>query len=204
MYRTDDRVADPERGEGGQGEGALRKADRRCSAGERCVSHAALGEPAKLSRGNRGSLCFACEDRRAANEMGGAAKPTAVLREERGPRTRGEGRRSADRTGGVGKDPASFKVRRAREWREGRAGWALTCERNLRDALAAGDEALARKWSSLSEGAEAALAVAEADLAAAEARARLGPGLSYETPWRAGATLQQPWTHRTGPERTSD
>ena len=204
MYRTDDRVPDPERGEGGQGEGALRKADRRCSAGERCVSHAALGGPAKLSRGNPGPLCFACEDRRAASEMGGAAKPAAVLRDERGPRTRGEGRKSADRTGGAGKAHASLKVRRAREWREGRAGWALTCERNLRDALAAGDEALARKWSSLSERALAALALAEADLAAAEARARLGPGLSYETPWRAGATLQQPWTHRTGTERTSD
>jgi hypothetical protein len=205
VYRTKDRAPDPERGVGGQGDGVLRKADRRCSAGKRCVSHAALGGPAKLSRGNRGTLCFACEERRAANEMGGAAKPAAVLREEREPRTRGEGRKSADRTGGVGKDhDAPLKVRRAREWREGRAGWALTCERNLRDALAAGDEALARKWSSLSEGAEAALAVADADLAAAEARARLGPGLSYETPWRAGATLQQPWTHRTGTERPSD
>ncbi len=203
MYRTEDRVPDPGRGEKGQGDGVLRKAHRRCSAGERCVSRAALGRPAKLSRGNPGPLCFACEERRAATEMGGAAKPVAALMEERGPRTRGGGRRSADRTGGVGKDPASLKVRRAREWREGRAGWALTCGRNLRDALAAGDEALARKWFSLWEGAEAALAVAEADLAAAEARARLGPGLSYEEPWRAGATLQQPWTHRNGTERTS-
>jgi hypothetical protein len=32
----------------------------------------------------------------------------------------------------------------------------------------------------------------------------LGPGLSYEAPWRAGATLQQPWTYRTGTERTLD
>ena len=203
MYRTEDRGPDPERGEGGQGDGVLRKAGRRCSAGERCASHAALGEPAKLSRGNPGPMCFACGERSAASEMGGAAKPAAVLRDERGPRTPGKGRRSEDRTGGVGKAHTSLKVRRAREWREGRAGWALTCEGNLRDALAAVDEALARKWSSLSERALAALALAEADLAAAEARARLGPGLSYETPWRAGATLQQPWTPRTGTERPS-
>jgi hypothetical protein len=52
-----------------------------------------------------------------------------------------------------------------------------------------GDEALARKWSELLEEAAAALAWAEADLAAAEARARSEPSITYETPRRAGATL---------------
>ena len=49
--------------------------------------------------------------------------------------------------------------------------WTLTCESNLRDALASGDEGLTRKWSGLLEEAKARLAQAEADLAAKEARA---------------------------------
>ena len=59
----------------------------------------------------------------------------------------------------------------ARGWQEGRSLWALTCECNLRDALASGDEGLTRKWSGLLEEAKARLAQAEADLAAKEARA---------------------------------
>ena len=50
--------------------------------------------------------------------------------------------------------------------------WALTCERNLRGALASGDAELRRKWSGLLEEAKARLAQAEAALAAKEARAR--------------------------------
>jgi len=59
----------------------------------------------------------------------------------------------------------------ARGFQEGRSIWALTCDRNLRDALASGDEGLARKWSGLLEEAKARLAWAEADRAAKEARA---------------------------------
>ena len=209
MYRIEGRVPDPERGEGGQGDGVLRGADRRCSAGERCASHAALGEPAKLSRSNPGPTCFACGERSAASEIGGAAKPAAILRDERGPLTQAEGRSSEVRTGRVRKAHACSEghcerlaveghpgervcrehaeARRAREWQKGRAEWALTCGRNLREALAAGDGAIARKWAALSEEAGAALARAQADLAAAEARARSEPDLSYDTPWRAGA-----------------
>ena len=40
----------------------------RCSNGMHCVSYPALGEPAKLSRANRGTRCFACEERRLASE----------------------------------------------------------------------------------------------------------------------------------------
>ena len=210
-------MPDPARGSGGgQGDGVLRGADRRCSAGERCASHAALGEPAKLSRGNPGPLCFACGERSAAFVPGEAvkAKPAADPQDERGPLARGEGRRGEGlRSGGGRKEgyacsegrcqrpavegPRGARVcrehaeaRRAREWREGRAEWALTCGRNLRDALAAGDGALARKWCALAEGAEAALVRARADLAAAEARARSGAGLTHEKSWRAGSTLR--------------
>ena len=215
MYRTDDRVPDPERGEGGQGEGALRRADRRCSAGERCVSHAALGEPAKLSRGNPGPLCFACGERSAASPLGEAAraKPVSGPGDDRRPLARGEGRRGEGLRGAGGRKahacsagrcerPAveghggtrfcreHAEAHRAREWRQGRAEWTLTCERNLRDALTTADEDRARKWSALLKGAEVALVRAKADLAAAEARACSEPGLAYKTPWRAGATLR--------------
>src|SRR5918997_6704745 len=36
----------------------------RCSNGENCVAYPALGEPSKLSRGNPGTRCFACEEQR--------------------------------------------------------------------------------------------------------------------------------------------
>jgi hypothetical protein len=120
VYRIANRVpANPERGEVGQGDGVLREAGRgcigpegddsglggmppqpgrttrRCSAGERCVSHAALGEPAKLSRGNPGPLCFACGERSAASALGGAAraKPASGPGDDRRPLARGEGLR---------------------------------------------------------------------------------------------------------------
>ena len=209
-------MPDPERGEEGQGDEVLPGADRRCSAGEGCASHAALGEPAKLSRGNPGPMCFACGERSAVSAPGKAAKakPVAVPRDDRRPLAQGEGRRSEVRAGRVRKAHACSEghcerlavegppgarvcrehaeVRRAREWRKGRAEWTHICGRNLREALAAGDGAIARKWSALSEEAEAALARAQADLAAAEARARSEPGLSYDTPWRVGAYAAAP------------
>jgi hypothetical protein len=36
----------------------------RCSNASGCVAYPDLGEPAKLSRGNPGPTCFACEERR--------------------------------------------------------------------------------------------------------------------------------------------
>jgi hypothetical protein len=205
VFRIANRVpADPERGDMGQGDGVLRKADhgcigpdgddsglggmapqpsrtsRRCSAGEQCVSHAALGEPAKLSRGNPGPLCFACGECSAASALGEAAaraKPASGPGDARRPLARGEGRRGEGLRGGGGRKAhtcsagrcerpaveghrgARFcrehaEAHRAREWRQGRAEWTLTCERNLRDALATGDEDRARKWSALLKGAE--------------------------------------------------
>ena len=231
---TADRVPDSKCDEAGRGDGVLREAGRgrkgpecddsglggmalkpgrttrRCSAGERCVSHATLGEPAKLSRGNPGPMCFACGERRAASALGetaAKAKPAVGPGDDRRPLAQCDGRRGGGRKAcdacseGRCERPAvegrrgaricrkHAEARRAREWREGRTEWHLTCERNLRDALAMGDEALARKWSELLEEAEAALAWAEADLAAAEARACSEPSITYETPRRAGATL---------------
>ena len=187
-------MPDPARGgEGGKGGGVLREADRRCFAGERCASHAALGGPAKLSRGNPGPLCYACEERRAATELGKEAarsKPAegrqAALRRRspaggdgrsrdgRGPLACAKGpcQRPAGRThGGMRLCREHAEAGLARDWQEGRALWVLACERNLREALASGDGGTARKWSGLLGEAEAALARAEADLAAKEARA---------------------------------
>ncbi len=169
---------------------------RRCSAGERCASHAALGGPAKLSRANPGPLCYACEERRAAAELGKEAarrKPPAQGRGAAREGGRPEGDAEA-RPGGDGGGPLTCargpcqrpagppyggtrlcrehaEAGLARGWQEGRALWVLTCERNLREAVSSGDEGLTRKWSGLLEEAKARLAQAEADLAAKEARA---------------------------------
>jgi hypothetical protein len=161
----------------------LQSTPRRCSAGERCASYAALGGPAKLSRGNPGSVCYACEERRMASELGkGAArrKPPAqgaeprLARPRRGPLTCAKGscqRPAGPLYGGVRLCREHAEAGLARGFHEGRSMWALTCGRNLRDALASGDEELTRKWSGLLEEAKARLAWAEADLAAKEARA---------------------------------
>jgi hypothetical protein len=117
----------------------------RCSNGHRCVAYPALGEPAKLSRGNPGPRCFACEERRSAAQLEvTAAKPKAVE-----PR----------KTSGT----PHPEVSRALAVRDRRRAWVLTCERELRSAIASGDERLVRKWSKLSREAEARLAWAEAD-----------------------------------------
>ena len=173
----------------------LQATARRCSAGERCASYAALGGPAKLSRGNPGPVCYACEERRAISQL---RKGAAHLgRSEDREAARG-GRQSAEgdgpRPGGGGRallvctkgscqrpvGPLSGGMRLCREhaeaglargWQEGRSMWAIICDHNLREALASGEEALTRKWTGLLEEAEARLAQAEANLAAKEARA---------------------------------
>jgi hypothetical protein len=49
-------------------------AQARCNNGTSCVSYPSLGEPAKLSRSNPGLACYACEERRVAEEIDLAAK----------------------------------------------------------------------------------------------------------------------------------
>ena len=122
----------------------------RCSNGKRCVAYPALGEPAKLSRGNRGPRCFACEERRAVAALKvTAGKPKAVE-----PHT------------AIGTSHPG--VSRSLEVLERRRAWVLTCERKLHSAIASGDARLVRKWSKLSREAEARLAWVEEDLARAE------------------------------------
>ncbi len=124
----------------------------RCSNGKRCVAYPALGEPAKLSRGNRGPRCFACEERRAGAELKvTAGKPKAV---------------ESHMANGTS-DP---EVSRSLEVLDRRKAWVLTCERKLHSAIASGDARLVRKWSKLSREAETRLAWAEEDHARAEKR----------------------------------
>ena len=165
---------------------------RRCSAGERCASYAALGQPAKLSRGNPGPLCYACGERHAASLLRKAAAPPGGSRGQggRGAETPAPAAGEPARVGGnvsCAKGscprPASERLRgvvlcrahadadRAGRWREERARWARSCDGKLREALDSGDEEQARKWEGLLEEARVRLAWAEADLAEAEAKA---------------------------------
>lgn len=142
----------------------------RCSSGIHCVAYPALGEPSKLSRSNRGTRCFACEEqqRRAVSNSGATAAEKAVV---------GRGKANGPRWGEsngveehVGREHT--EVEHAREVWERRRKTVLTCERGLRSALASGDERLVRRWSRSLREAEVRLAWAEADLARAEARTR--------------------------------
>jgi hypothetical protein len=119
------------------------------------VAYPALGEPAKLSRGNPGTRCFACEKRRAASEMKKAAG------NEKAPERRDMDTRAWTKSHG---QTEQTEVESAREVRERRERSVRTCERALRSALASGDERLVRRWSRSLREAEARLAWAEADL----------------------------------------
>jgi hypothetical protein len=141
-------------------------------------------------------VCYACEERRAALELGkedARRKPPAQGRgaarergrpeggaeprpggDERGPSTCARGscqRPAGPPQGGERLCREHAEAGLARGWQEGRSLWVLACDRNLREALSSGDEALARRWSGLLEEAKARLAQAEANLAAKEARA---------------------------------
>ena len=162
----------------------------RCSNGANCVAYPTLGEPSKLSSGNPGPRCFACEERRVASELEAhSAKSKAAE-----PRATNEPLRSEGRPPGVricaeyscgrpaveqeGQEGGAFvcrehaEVRRASAIRERRKASVLTCERGLRSAIASGDERLARRWSMSLADAEARLLWAEADLEVAEEKAR--------------------------------
>jgi hypothetical protein len=141
-------------------------AEPRCSNGMRCVAYPALGEPSKLSRGNPGPRCFACEERRAASELKTAArnKKTVERRKANQPRWV----KSSELEEHIGREPT--EVERAREVLELRRRSVLTCERGLRSALASGNEHLLRRWSRSLREAKVRLTWAEADLDRAEKR----------------------------------
>ncbi len=136
-------------------------AEPRCSNGENCVAYPALGEPSKLSRGNPGMRCFACEERRVATEQKAAAAKEKAF----------EGRKANERRSGKSNGlTEQTEVGRAREILERRRRSVLTCERGLRSALASGDERLVRRWSRSLREAKDRLAWAAADLARDEKR----------------------------------
>ena len=140
----------------------------RCSNGIHCVAYPALGEPSKLSRGNPGPRCFACEEeeqRLASDSEATAAEKEVVGRGTAKLPHRGRSDGVQER---VGREPT--EVERAREVWERRRRSVLTCERGLRSALVSGDERLVRRWSRSLREAEVRLAWSEADLVRAEKR----------------------------------
>jgi hypothetical protein len=132
------------------------------------VAYPSLGEPSKLSRGNPGTRCFACEEQRrvaSISEVSAAEEDVVGRGEAKDPR-RDKGNGLEER---VGREPT--EVERAREVLERRRRSVLTCEGGLRSALASGDERLVRRWSRSLREAEDRLAWAETDLSRAEKRA---------------------------------
>jgi hypothetical protein len=156
----------------------------RCASGAKCASYPALGEPSKLSRGNPGPRCFACEKQRGDREVEvfatkakKAAEHRRVKRPSRSegyePEVRSEAERFSDRptTQRVG---AAFvghqhaEVSHASAIRERRRASVLTCKRGLQSAIVSGDARLTRTWSRSLRDAEARLLWAEADLEVSE------------------------------------
>jgi len=142
----------------------------RCSNGAKCVAFPTLGEPAKLSSGNPGPRCFACEERSAISALKRAAaareRKAAGLQDANEPR----GSKSSTLEEHVGRGHA--EVGRAYVVLERRRKSVLTCERGLHSALASGDERLVRRWSRALRDAEERLAWAEADFERARSATR--------------------------------
>jgi hypothetical protein len=145
----------------------------RCSNGERCVAYPALGQAAKLSRGNPGPKCFACEERRATSNLKAAsARVEEVVERGRASELPNRGK-STGLEQKVGWELAEAG-QHARAVLERRRRSVLTCKRGLRSALACGDERLVRRWSRSLREAEDRLVWAEADLQATETKAHSG------------------------------
>ena len=133
----------------------LSAAALRCASGANCVSYPALGEPSKLSRGNPGPRCFACEKRRGEFEVEAVAAKLKAAKH----------RQVKKPSLSEGYEP---EVSRASAIRELRRTAVLTCERGLRSAIDSDDARLTRKWSRSLREARARLLRAEADLEASE------------------------------------
>jgi hypothetical protein len=137
----------------------LSAAAPQCASGTNCVSYSTLGEPSKLSRGNPGPRCFACEKQRGELEVKAvAAKLKAAKHRQVKKPSRSEGY-----------EP---EVSRASGIRERRRTSVRTCERGLRSAIVSDDARLTRRWSRLLREARARLLWAEADLEASEKSAQ--------------------------------
>ena len=133
----------------------LSAAPLRCASGASCVSYPTLGEPSKLSRGNPGPRCFACEKQRGELEVEAAALKLKVVKD----------RQVKKPSRSEGYEP---EVSRASAIRERRRTSVLTCERGLRSAIVLGDARLTRRWSRSLREARDRLLWAEADLNASE------------------------------------
>ena len=143
----------------------------RCSNGIRCVAYPTLGEPSKLSRGNAGTRCFACEERRVVSELktARANNKKAAERRDANKRPWAESNHPKEHLKeNAGREHT--EVERAREVLERRRRSVLTCERGLRSALASGDERLVRRWSRSLREAQERVVWAEADVARTEKR----------------------------------
>ncbi len=158
----------------------------RCASGANCVSYPTLGEPSKLSRGNPGPMCFACEKRHKYLEVDAAAaklkasKHRQVKRPSRSndydPRVRSEAERfseraTTERAGAAAVGHQHAEVSHASAIRERRRASVLTCERGLQSAIVSGDARLMRRWSRSLREAQARLLWAEADLETSEKKA---------------------------------
>jgi hypothetical protein len=135
----------------------------RCASGAECVSYPTLGEPSKLSRGNPGPRCFACETQRRDFEFEAvAAKPKAAKQKARAFREVKRPSRPEDYVP---------EVSRASAIRERRRASVLTCERGLQSAMDSDDARLMRTWSKALRAAEARLLWAEAELEVSDKKA---------------------------------
>jgi hypothetical protein len=164
----------------------------RRSKGEDCVVYPTLGA-AKLSRGNPGPWCFACEERHVAAELDAVAaepkyersrKRSGARKTNRTRRSRGNrpkepicmkpscGRLVAERDGIAVVCREHAEEGRAVAVRECCRAWVLTCERAVRAAIASGDQRLERRWANLLLVAEVSFAEAEANLRLFDTRAR--------------------------------
>jgi hypothetical protein len=146
-----------------------------------------LGEPSKLSRGNPGPTCFACEKQRRDFEFEAvAAKPKVGKHREVKRPSRSEGyepevrncakrfseRATTERAGAAFVGHQRAEVSRASAIWERRRASVLTCERGLQFAIVSDDARLMRTWSKSLQDAEARLLWAEADLEPSEKKAR--------------------------------
>ena len=145
-----------------------------------------MGEPSKLSRGNPGPRCFACEKQRAEFEVEAAAlklkaakhrqvkKPSRSKNDEPEVRSGAERfseRATTERAGAAAVDHQHAEVSRTSVIRERRRASVLTCERGLQTAIVSGDARLMRRWSRSLREAQARLRWAEADLETSEKKA---------------------------------
>ena len=144
----------------------------RCVSEADCVCYPALGEPSKLSRGNPGPMCFACEKQRRDLEFKAVgANPKATKPKVRSSRKRLRERPTTVRAGAAFVDHQHAEVSRTSAIRERRRASVLTCERGLQSAIVSDEARLMRTWSKSLRDAEARLLWAEADLEASEKKA---------------------------------